>query len=63
MVDSAMTAGGPRDVSPYALKRMADPLEIAQAILFPTGTEVVLYHRRGLGGRWRTHLPLNEQQV
>ncbi len=39
MVDTPMTAGGPRDVSPYALKRMADPLEIAQAILFLTGTE------------------------
>src|SRR5437016_1496410 len=38
MVDTPMTAGGPRDVSPYALKRMADPLEIAQAILFLTGT-------------------------
>jgi NAD(P)-dependent dehydrogenase (short-subunit alcohol dehydrogenase family) len=39
MVDTPMTAGGPRDVRPYALKRMADPLEIAQAILFLTGTE------------------------
>jgi NAD(P)-dependent dehydrogenase (short-subunit alcohol dehydrogenase family) len=39
MVDTPMTAGGPRDVGPYALKRMADALEIAQAILFLTGTE------------------------
>jgi NAD(P)-dependent dehydrogenase (short-subunit alcohol dehydrogenase family) len=39
MVDTPMTAGGSRDVSPYVLKRIADPLEIAQAILFLTGTE------------------------
>jgi NAD(P)-dependent dehydrogenase (short-subunit alcohol dehydrogenase family) len=34
MVDTPMTAGGPRDVSPYALKRMADPLEIAKPSYF-----------------------------
>ncbi|HJU17776.1 MAG TPA: SDR family NAD(P)-dependent oxidoreductase [Stellaceae bacterium] len=39
MVDTPMTADGPRDVTPYALKRIADPLEIAQAILFLTGAE------------------------
>jgi NAD(P)-dependent dehydrogenase (short-subunit alcohol dehydrogenase family) len=39
MVDTPMTAGGPRDVTPYALKRIADPLEIAQAILFLSGAE------------------------
>jgi NAD(P)-dependent dehydrogenase (short-subunit alcohol dehydrogenase family) len=39
MVDTPMTAGGPRDVTPYALKRVADPLEIAHAILFLTGAE------------------------
>ncbi len=39
MVDTPMIAGGPRDVSPYALKRVASPLEIAQVILFLTGVE------------------------
>jgi NAD(P)-dependent dehydrogenase (short-subunit alcohol dehydrogenase family) len=39
MVDTPMTADGPRDVTPYALKRIADPLEIAHAILFLTGSE------------------------
>lgn len=39
MVDTPMTADGPRDVTPYALKRIADPLEIAHAILFLTGPE------------------------
>jgi len=39
MVDTPMTADGPRDVTPYALKRIADPLEIAHAILFLTGCE------------------------
>jgi NAD(P)-dependent dehydrogenase (short-subunit alcohol dehydrogenase family) len=39
LVDTPMTAGGPRDVMPYALKRIADPLEIAHAILFLTGSE------------------------
>ena len=39
MVDTPMTADGPRDVTPYALKRIADPLEIAHAILFLTSSE------------------------
>jgi NAD(P)-dependent dehydrogenase (short-subunit alcohol dehydrogenase family) len=39
MVDTPMTADGPRDVTPYALKRVAHPLEIAHAILFLTGSE------------------------
>jgi NAD(P)-dependent dehydrogenase (short-subunit alcohol dehydrogenase family) len=39
MVDTPMTADGPHDVTPYALKRVADPLEIAHAILFLTGAE------------------------
>src|SRR3984893_18281293 len=39
MVHTPMTADGPRDVTPYALKRIADPLEIAHAILFLTGSE------------------------
>jgi len=39
MVDTPMTAGLERNVSRYAMKRIADPLEIAQAILFLTGTE------------------------
>jgi NAD(P)-dependent dehydrogenase (short-subunit alcohol dehydrogenase family) len=39
MVNTPMTAGGQRDVTPYALKRVADPLEIAQAILYLTGSE------------------------
>ncbi len=34
MVDTPMTADLARDASPYALRRIADPLEIAQAILF-----------------------------
>jgi NAD(P)-dependent dehydrogenase (short-subunit alcohol dehydrogenase family) len=39
MVDTPMTQGGSRDASPYALKRIADPLEIANAILFLTSAE------------------------
>jgi NAD(P)-dependent dehydrogenase (short-subunit alcohol dehydrogenase family) len=39
MVDTPMISGLERDVSRYALKRIADPMEIAQAILFLTGTE------------------------
>jgi NAD(P)-dependent dehydrogenase (short-subunit alcohol dehydrogenase family) len=39
MVDTPMTADGPRDVAPYAMKRIADPIEIAQAILFLTSAE------------------------
>jgi NAD(P)-dependent dehydrogenase (short-subunit alcohol dehydrogenase family) len=39
MVDTPMTQDGPRDASPYALKRIADPLEIAHAILFLTSAE------------------------
>ena len=39
MVDTPMTAGLERNVNRYALKRIADPLEIANAILFLTGTE------------------------
>jgi len=39
MVDTPMTAGLQQTVDRYAMKRIADPLEIAQAILFLTGTE------------------------
>ena len=39
MVDTPMTAGLQREVDRYALKRIAEPLEIAQAILFLTGTK------------------------
>jgi NAD(P)-dependent dehydrogenase (short-subunit alcohol dehydrogenase family) len=39
MVDTPMIAGLQREVDRYAMKRIADPLEIAQAILFLTGTE------------------------
>jgi NAD(P)-dependent dehydrogenase (short-subunit alcohol dehydrogenase family) len=39
MVDTPMTAGLERDLDRYALGRIAEPLEIAQAILFLTGTE------------------------
>jgi NAD(P)-dependent dehydrogenase (short-subunit alcohol dehydrogenase family) len=39
MVDTPMTAGIERDASPYALKRIADPLEIAEAILFLTSPQ------------------------
>jgi len=39
MVDTPMTAGLQREVDRNAMKRIADPLEIAQAILFLTGTE------------------------
>jgi NAD(P)-dependent dehydrogenase (short-subunit alcohol dehydrogenase family) len=39
MVDTPMTAGLPRDLKRYALGRISEPLEIAQAILFLTGTE------------------------
>ena len=34
-----MIAGLQREPDRYALKRIADPLEVAQAILFLTGTE------------------------
>ena len=39
MVDTPMTSGLQRDLDRYALKRIAEPLEIAQAILFLTATE------------------------
>ena len=39
MVDTPMTAGLERDLDRYALGRIAEPLEIAQAILFLTSTE------------------------
>src|SRR5215471_5334564 len=39
MVDTPMTAGLQQTVDRYAMKRIADPLEIAQAILLLTGTE------------------------
>jgi len=39
IVDTPMTAGLPLSVAPYALKRVASPLEIAQVILFLTGNE------------------------
>jgi NAD(P)-dependent dehydrogenase (short-subunit alcohol dehydrogenase family) len=39
MVDTPMTAGLERDLDRYALARIAEPLEIAQAILFLTSTE------------------------
>jgi NAD(P)-dependent dehydrogenase (short-subunit alcohol dehydrogenase family) len=39
MVDTPMTAGLERDLDRYALGRIAEPLEIAQAILFLTCTE------------------------
>ena len=39
MVDTPMTAGLEREVDRYALKRIAEPLEIAHAILFLSGTE------------------------
>jgi NAD(P)-dependent dehydrogenase (short-subunit alcohol dehydrogenase family) len=39
MVNTPMTAGRQRDVAPYALKRVAEPLEIAQAILYLTSSE------------------------
>jgi NAD(P)-dependent dehydrogenase (short-subunit alcohol dehydrogenase family) len=39
MVDTPMTAGFERDLDRYALGRIAEPLEIAQAILFLTCTE------------------------
>jgi len=39
MVDTPMTARLRREVDRYALKRIAEPLEIAQAILFLSGTE------------------------
>jgi NAD(P)-dependent dehydrogenase (short-subunit alcohol dehydrogenase family) len=39
MVDTPMTAGFERDLDRYALGRIAEPLEIAQAILFLTSTE------------------------
>jgi NAD(P)-dependent dehydrogenase (short-subunit alcohol dehydrogenase family) len=39
MVDTPMTAGLQREVDRYAMKRIADPLEIAQAILFLTSPE------------------------
>jgi NAD(P)-dependent dehydrogenase (short-subunit alcohol dehydrogenase family) len=39
IVDTPMTAGLERDLDRYALGRIAEPLEIAQAILFLTTTE------------------------
>jgi NAD(P)-dependent dehydrogenase (short-subunit alcohol dehydrogenase family) len=39
MVNTPMTDGGQGDITPYAMKRVADPLEIAQVILFLTGSE------------------------
>jgi NAD(P)-dependent dehydrogenase (short-subunit alcohol dehydrogenase family) len=39
IVDTPMTAGFERDLDRYALGRIAEPLEIAQAILFLTTTE------------------------
>ena len=39
MVDTPMTAGLERDLDRYALGRIAEPLEIAQAILFLTSSE------------------------
>jgi NAD(P)-dependent dehydrogenase (short-subunit alcohol dehydrogenase family) len=39
MMDTPMTAGLQREVDRCAMKRIADPLEIAQAILFLAGTE------------------------
>jgi NAD(P)-dependent dehydrogenase (short-subunit alcohol dehydrogenase family) len=39
MVDTPMTAGFERDLDRYALGRIAEPLEVAQAILFLTATE------------------------
>jgi len=39
MVDTPMTAGLERDLDRYALGRIAEPLEIAQSILFFTATE------------------------
>jgi NAD(P)-dependent dehydrogenase (short-subunit alcohol dehydrogenase family) len=39
MVDTPMTAGLERDLDRYSLGRIAEPLEIAQAILFLTSTE------------------------
>ena len=39
LVDTPMSASVQRDVSAYALKRIADPIEIARAILFLTSSE------------------------
>ena len=39
MVDTPMTAGLPREVNRYAMRRIAQPLEIAQAVLFLTAPE------------------------
>jgi NAD(P)-dependent dehydrogenase (short-subunit alcohol dehydrogenase family) len=39
MVNTPMTNGVQGDITPYAMKRVADPLEIAQVILFLTGSE------------------------
>jgi len=39
MVDTPMTAGLPREVNRYAMQRIAQPLEIAQAVLFFTAPE------------------------
>ena len=39
MVDTPMTAGLQRELDRYAMKRIANPLEIAQAILFLTSAE------------------------
>jgi NAD(P)-dependent dehydrogenase (short-subunit alcohol dehydrogenase family) len=39
MVDTPMTAGLPREVNRYAMQRIAQPLEVAQAVLFLTAPE------------------------
>jgi NAD(P)-dependent dehydrogenase (short-subunit alcohol dehydrogenase family) len=39
IVDTPMTANMQRDTSPYAMGRIAEPIEIARAILFLTGSE------------------------
>jgi hypothetical protein len=44
MVDTPMTAGLQREVDRYALKRIAEPMEIAQAIL--PGQKYQPVHRR-----------------
>jgi hypothetical protein len=63
MVDTPMTAGLQPEIDRYALKRIAEPLEIAQAILFLTGTEVVICHRGGAGDRWGTYVPLKRALI
>src|SRR5215475_4748426 len=39
MVDTPMTANMQRDTSPYAMRRIAEPIEIARAMLFLTSSE------------------------